>query len=221
MYKFDFSILEKYGQYLFEGLGFTLLVAGPSILVATALGMVLAVMQMSRHRLLRFVTVSFVDIFRTIPVICLLFWIHYVLPILFELRLTAVQSAIIALSLNGAAFACEAFRGALEAIPHTQRQAAHSLGFSSWQSLRYIIFPQAFFATLPSLANVHITVIKTVPVAVVIAVPEVMFRAQELTVQFFRPLELYTGAAVMYVALVLLYSFFMRAVERLQRWEPI
>lgn len=221
MYKFDFSILEKYGQYLFEGLWFTLLVAGPSILIATALGLGLAVMQMSKKRVVRFFTVSFVDIFRTIPVICLLFWVHYVLPILFDLRLTSVQSAIIALSLNGAAFACEAFRGALEAIPGTQQQAAHSLGFSPRQTMRYIVFPQAFFATLPSLANVHITIIKTVPVAVVIAVPEVMFRAQELTVQFFRPLELYTGAAAMYVALVLLYSLFMRAVERLQRWEPI
>lgn len=221
MYKFDFSILDTYGQYLFEGLWFTLLVAGPSILIATGLGLALAVLQMGKSRLMRFATVSFVDVFRTVPVICLLFWVHYVLPILFDLRLTAVQSAVIALSLNGAAFACEAFRGALEAIPHTQQQAAHSLGFSSRQTLRYIIFPQALFATLPALANVHITIIKTVPVAVVIAVPEVMFRAQELTVQFFRPLELYTGAAAMYVALVLLYTLFMRAIERLQRWEPI
>jgi polar amino acid transport system permease protein len=220
-YRFDFSILERYGPYMFEGLLFTLQVAVPSIILATILGILLASLLMVPHRLVRGFTIVFVDLFRTVPVICLLFWVHYVLPILFGVRLSAVESAVISLSLNGAAFTCEAFRGGLEAIPLTQRQASHSLGFSSTQTLRYVVFPQAFFATLPAVTNVHITIIKTVPIAVVIAVPEVMFRAQELTVQFFRPLELYTGAALLYVGLVIFYTFLMRQLERLRKWEPV
>lgn len=220
-YKFDFRILNDYGVYMAEGLWYTLLVALPSIVIASLLGLALAAASTVPNRSLRFVSAGFVDVFRTVPVICLLFWIHYVLPILLPVRFTSTHSAVIALSLNGAAFACEAFRGALEAIPQTQLQAAYSLGYSRRRAFWEIVFPQAFYATLPALTNVHITIIKTVPVAVLIAVPEVMFRAQELTVQFFRPLELYTGAAVMYVALVLVFTSIMRLVERRRKWEAV
>ncbi len=100
-------------------------------------------------------------------------------------------------------------------------KAAYSLGYSRRRAFWEIVLPQAFYSTLPALTNVHITIIKTVPVAVLIAVPEVMFRAQELTVQFFRPLELYTGAAVMYVALVLVFTSLMRMIERRRKWEAV
>lgn len=220
-YRFDFSILNTYGPYMLEGLLHTLWVAVPSIILSTVIGLVLAILSGASNVVVRRSAITFVDVFRTIPVICLLFWVHYVLPILTGWRFSAAESAIISLTLNGAAFTCEAFRGGLEAISPTQRQASLSLGFSPVQTLRYVVFPQAFFMTLPAVTNVHITIIKTVPIAVVIAVPEVMFRAQELTVQFFRPLELYTGAAVLYVALVIIYTVFMRRVESIRKWEPV
>lgn len=220
-YRFDFSILERYGPYMLEGLLYTLQVAAPSIVLSTLFGVLLAVLSTAPSRFVRGATAVFVDLFRTVPVICLLFWVHYVLPILTGLRLSAIESAVISLTLNGAAFTSEAFRGGLEAIPLTQRQASQSLGFSMIQTLRYVVFPQAFYATLPAVTNVHITIIKTVPIAVVIAVPEVMFRAQELTVQFFRPLELYTGAAALYVGLVVAYTILSRRVEKLRKWEPV
>jgi polar amino acid transport system permease protein len=221
IYHFDFSILGQYGAYLLEGVIPALWVAIPSIIISTVAGIALAVVFTLQNKVLRGATVVFVDVFRTVPVICLMLWVHYVLPIVVGLRLTAIESATIALSLNGAAFICEAFRGVMDSIPETQRQASKSLGFSSLQTLRYVVFPQAVFATLPAVTNVHITIIKLVPVALIIAVPEVMFRAQELTVQFFRPIELYTGAALIYVGLVIAYAYFMRQLEKLRKWEPV
>jgi ABC-type amino acid transport system permease subunit len=109
----------------------------------------------------------------------------------------------------------------MEAIPHTQKQAAFSLGFSQLGTLRHVIVPQAIFATLPPLTNVYITTIKNVTITMIVAVPEVMFRAQELMVQTFRPLELYTGAAVIYIVLIVAFSYGMRAIERMRKWEPI
>lgn len=220
-YTFQFGVLWDNGAYLAWGLWHAWWTSAPSIVLSTLFGLVLAAANLSRFRLVRGVAIVFVDLFRTLPVVVLLIWIHYVLPILGGLNFSATGSSIIALSLNGAALACEAFRGGLQAIPPTQAQAGQSLGFSRWQVLRYVIVPQAFFATLPALTNVHITVIKNVTVTVLIAVPEVMFRAQELTVQFFRPLELYTGAAVLYVALVWGYTVLMRSLERLKKWQPI
>lgn len=220
-YTFQFGILWDYGPYLAWGLWHAWWTSLPSIVFATVLGLVLAAMSLARPKPIRAAAVVFVDLFRTLPVVVLLIWIHYVLPILTGFSFSPTGSSIIALSLNGAALACEAFRGGLEAIPPTQQQAAQSLGFSRAQVLRYVTIPQAMFATLPSLTNVHITIIKNVTVTVLIAVPEVMFRAQELTVQFFRPLELYTGAAVLYVALIWGYTVLMRSLERLQKWQPI
>mgnify|MGYP000946534425 CR=1 FL=1 len=220
-YTFQFGVLWDYGPYLAWGLWHAWWVSFPSIILSTALGVILAALSMSRFAAARWFAVVFVDFFRTLPVVVLLIWIHYVLPILTGLNFSPTVSSILSLSLNGAALACEAFRGGLEAIPPTQAQAAQTLGFSRWQVMRYVTLPQAFFATLPSLTNVHITVIKNVTVTVLIAVPEVMFRAQELTVQFFRPLELYTGAAILYVALIWGYTMLMRSLERLQKWQPI
>lgn len=220
-YTFQFGILWDYGPYLAWGLWHAWWTSFPSIILSTVLGLMLAAMSLSRSRGIHAVSMVFVDLFRTLPVVVLLIWIHYVMPILTGLNLSPTGSSILALSLNGAALACEAFRGGLEAIPPTQLQAAQSLGFSRRQVMRYVTIPQAFFATLPSLTNVHITVIKNVTVTVLIAVPEVMFRAQELTVQFFRPLELYTGAAILYVALIWGYTVMMRSLEKLQKWQPI
>jgi polar amino acid transport system permease protein len=220
-YKFQFGVVWEYGDYLAAGLWHAWWTSFPSILLSTLIGLALAAASLSRLRALRILGVGYVDFFRTVPVVVLLLWIHYVLPILIGVSFSPTVSAILALSLNGAALACEAFRGGLESIPGTQGQAAHSLGFSRWQAFRYVTVPQAFFATLPALTNVHITIIKNVTVTVLISVPEVMFRAQLLTTRTFRPLELYTAAAVLYVGLICVYIAAMRGLEKLRKWQPI
>jgi His/Glu/Gln/Arg/opine family amino acid ABC transporter permease subunit len=220
-YQFQFGVLTDYGAYIAAGIWYTIIVSFFSIVFATVIGLVLASMQITKSKSLKTIAVIYVDVFRTIPVVCLLIWIHYVLPILAGLSFSPTESAIICLSLNGGALACEAFRGGLEAIPPTQRQAAFSLGFSQLGTLRYVIIPQAVFSTLPAVTNVYITNMKNVTVTMIVSVPEIMFRAQEVTVQTFRPLELYTGAAILYVALIVAFSYGMRMLERLQKWEPI
>ena len=220
-YTFQFQVLWEYAPYIAKGVWYTLKISFWSIAWATVIGIVLASVQISKSKALRTAAIVYIDIFRTIPLVCLLIWIHYVLPILARTDFTPVQSAILALSLNGGALASEAFRGGMEAIPHTQSQAALSLGFSHLGTLRYVIVPQAFFATLPPLTNVYITTIKNVTITMIVAVPEVMFRAQELMVQTFRPLELYTGAAIIYIVLIIVFSYGMRLVEKIRKWEPI
>ena len=220
-YQFQWGVLIEWGGYIAKGMWYTVVVSFWSILASTVLGLLLASMHLSKSKIFRVAAVVYVDVFRTIPLLCLLIWIHYVLSIIIHYSFSPVESAILAISLNGGALACEAYRGGLEAIPPTQQQAAYSLGFSQLGTLRYVIIPQAFFSTLPALTNVYITNIKNVTVTMIVSVPEVMFRAQEITVQIFRPLELYTGAAILYVALIVSFSYAMRQIERLQKWEAI
>jgi His/Glu/Gln/Arg/opine family amino acid ABC transporter permease subunit len=220
-YQFQWGVLSEWGLYLTKGMWYTILVSFWSIVFSTVLGLILASMQLSNKRILRTVALIYVDVFRTIPLLCLLIWIHYVFSTITGISFTPVQSAVLSLSLNGAALACEAYRGGLEAIAPTQHQAAYSLGFSEIGTFRHIILPQAFFSTLPAITNVYITNIKNTTITMIVSVPEVMFRAQEITVQVFRPLEMYTGAAVLYVAFIVAFSYAMRMVERLQKWQPI
>jgi len=220
-YQFQWGVLTEWGPYLAKGIWYTIAVSFWSVIISTVLGLVLASMQLSTSRILKTVALVYVDVFRTIPLLCLLIWIHYVLSVITGISFTPVQSAILSLSLNGAALACEAYRGGLEAIPPTQHQAAYSLGFSELGTFRHIILPQAFFSTLPAITNVYITNIKNTTITMIVSVPEVMFRAQEVTVQIFRPLEMYTGAAIIYVAFIVAFSYTMRMIEKLQKWQPI
>lgn len=220
-YQFQFNVIQEYFPYLMEGAWYTIMIGFASIFFSTIIGVILAAIQMSQKKILKIIAIAYIDVFRTIPLVVLLIWIHYVLPIFTGSSFSPVQSAILALSLNGGAMACEAFRGGLEAIPFTQKQASQSLGFSNFQTLRYVIIPQAIYSTLPSLTNVYITNIKNISVTMIISVPEVMFRAQEVMIQTFRPLELYTGAALVYILLIVTFSYLMRGIEKLRRWEPI
>ncbi len=220
-YKFKFNVIAEYAPYLLEGAWYTVKISFVSIAISTVIGLLLACVMVAKSKPLKMVAIVYVDIFRTIPLVVLMIWIHYVLPIVAGTSFTPVQSAIIALSLNGGALACEAFRGGLEAIPFTQQQASFSLGFSYLETLRYVIVPQAIFSTLPSLTNVFITTIKNVSVTMIISVPDIMFRAQEAMIQTFRPLELYTGAALFYVVFIVAFSYAMRFLEKLRKWEPI
>jgi len=220
-YHFQFSVISEYLPYLMDGALFTIRIGFWSILYATLIGLLLASLQMANNRFLKVCTIIYIDIFRTIPLVVLLIWIHYVLPIFLGTSFSPEQSAILAISLNGGAMASEAFRGGLEAIPLTQVQASYSLGFSYLGTLRYVIIPQAIFSTLPPLTNVYITNIKNISVTMIIAVPEIMFRAQEVMVQTFRPLELYTAAAIVYIVLIVAFSYAMRFIEKLRKWEPI
>jgi polar amino acid transport system permease protein len=220
-YQFQWGVLLEWGGYLTKGMWYTIIVSFWSIIFSTFFGLVLASMQISKNKTLKTIALIYVDIFRTVPLLCLLVWIHYVLSIITGISFTPVQSAVLSLSLNGAALACEAYRGGLEAIPLTQNQAAYSLGFSEIATFRHVILPQAFFSTLPALTNVYITNIKNTTITMIVSVPEVMFRAQEITVQVFRPLEMYTGAAILYVLFIVAFSYGMRMIERFRKWQPI
>ena len=153
-YQFQWGVLSEWGPYLAKGMWYTIIVSFWSIIFSTVLGLVLASMQLSKNRTLKTVALVYVDTFRTIPLLCLLIWIHYVLSTITGISFTPVQSAVLSLSLNGAALASEAYRGGLEAIPPTQHQASYSLGFSELGTFRHIILPQAFFSTLPAITNV-------------------------------------------------------------------
>lgn len=200
MYEWSWGVLfsSTFLTGIAYGLFYTLIVSALSLLVGTVLGLVTAILAVWGSRPVRVVSRIYVDFFRTTPFLVQLVWIFYVLPILMGISLSALEAGIVALGLNSGAFLSEIFRGGLVSIARGQHDAAHVLGFSRVQTLRYIIVPQALRRVLPSVANVFISMLKDSSLLSVVAVPELTYQAMQEVARTYRPLELYTGLAVVY-----------------------
>ncbi len=149
----------------------------------------------------------------------MLLWVYYGLPITVGLRLDVFFSAVLALSLCDSAFEAEIFRAGIASITNDQIESARSLGFTSLQSMRYVILPQALRRILPPLVNQFVYMLKVSSLASVIGLQELTRKAQELTVVEYRPLEIYTILILEYLVLIIIVSKVARILERKLRIE--
>ena len=124
------------------------------------------------------------------------------------------QGAIITLAISDSAFTAEIFRAGIQSIARGQTEAAHTIGLNYFQTMRYVILPQALRRILPPLANQFIYIVKMSAFASVIGMQELTRRANEIVVTEYRPLEIYTLLIFEYLILVIIISFGVRWLER-------
>ncbi len=185
------------------GLIVTLQLVALSGLIAIVLGAVLATMFVSPIRWIRALAQLYVDIFRSIPLLALLFFLYYVLGrYTHSLGLTSFSLAVIALALNEAAYVAEVYRGGLRSVPGAQWEAGKSIGLGWWSVFMRIIVPQALPPAMPATLNMIIQLIKNSALASLIAVNEVSMIATILVSETFKPLEVFSVLAVLYLAIV-------------------
>ncbi len=167
------------------------------VIFSYAWGLVLALIRLSRFKTLRWLSGAYIDFFRGLPLLLLLIFIYSGLAIA-GIRLTSLMSAVLALTLCYGAYSAEIFRAGIQAIPKGQTEAAHSLGMTTGQTMRYVIVPQAVKLVIPPLTNEFIAMIKDTALLSVIAVPEILFTAKEKMGVVANPTPL-TVAAIIYV----------------------
>jgi polar amino acid transport system permease protein len=197
-YRFRWDTVWNSLDFLMSGLQMTLFLSAVTLMLAMFLGLVLAGLDMSRWRTLRWIGVSFGEIIRNTPILVQLLWVYYVLPIVFAVRIDAVTALIIGLSIYQASFISEVYRSGIQAVPKGHREAAQVLGLTPAQSFRRIVLPQAIRMTLPPLASNFVQLIKFSSLGAVISVNEITRRGMELSSSTFRPLEIFTFIAVVY-----------------------
>lgn len=197
-YQFRWDAVWNSLDFLMSGLQMTLFLSAVTLLLAMVLGLVLAVLDMSRWRPVRWVGVSFGELIRNTPILVQLLWVYYVLPIVFAVRIEAVTALIVGLSVYQASFISEVYRSGIQAVPKGHREAAQVLGLTPIQSFRRIVLPQAIRMTLPPLASNFVQLIKFSSLGAVISVSEITRRGMELSSSTFRPLEIFTFIAVVY-----------------------
>ncbi len=201
-------------SFLLAGIGLTVGLSVVAIGVSVLLGVLLALSALSNSRPLRLVSRGYVEVFRAIPLLVLLLWVYYGLPMLTGLQFGAFAAGVISLALSDAAFEAEIFRAGIQSVAKGQREAAQTLGLSSRDTFRFVIFPQAIRTILPALGNQFVYVLKMSSLVSVIGLQELTRRANELNVTEYRPLEIYTALVVEYLLLILLTSWGVRRLEK-------
>ncbi|MEH2471417.1 polar amino acid transport system permease protein [Nitrobacteraceae bacterium AZCC 2161] len=197
-YSFRWDIIPRNFGFLAEGIEMTLFLSVVTLVVATALGMVIALMQMSRFRLARIAALTVGEIIRNTPILVQLLWVYYVMPIVFNIQIDALAASILGLLLYSAVFISEVFRAGIATVPAGHREAAQVLGLTPLQSFTRIVGPQAIRSVLPPLAANFVQLIKYSSLASVVSVSEVTRRSMELSSSTFRPLEIFTFIGLIY-----------------------
>jgi len=200
--EFDFAVIADHARFLAYGVGVTLLLSALSGLTSLAAGFALALLRLYGPRWLRLAVILYIDSMRAIPVLVVLVWTFFALPIVTGLTMPPFIAALIGLTVHLAAYAAEIIRAGIESVRPGQTRAALALGMSRPQILRRIILPQAIVRMLPAFGSLLSVTIKDTAIASVIAVPELMRQSETVAGQSFQPIEVYTFAMLVYFVLL-------------------
>ena len=201
-------------KFLLGGIGLTLGLSILSLTASIVVGLLVALPGLAPQPWLRAINRVYVELFRSIPVLVMILWVYYGLPVVIGLSLGPFTAGIVALTLCDSAFEAEVFRGGIQSIEKGQIEAADALGLNYWQKMRLVILPQAIRRILPPLGNQFVYMLKMSSLVSVIGLQELTRRANELTVTVYRPLEIYTVLVGEYLLLILVASWLVRRLER-------
>lgn len=211
---FDFSVITGHWRFLASGVGVTLALALLSGVTSIVAGFVVAMARLYGPRWLKLIVVLYIDSMRAIPVLVVLVWAFFALPIVAGITMPPFWAALLGLTVHLAAYAAEIFRAGIESVRPGQTRASLALGMSQAQIVRRILLPQAVVRMLPSFGSLLSVTIKDTAIASVIAVPEFMRQSETVQGQTFQPIEVYTFAMLVYFVLLFPVT---RGVDRVYR----
>jgi len=200
-------------KFLLSGLTTTIYISIVSIIISIILGLLVAIPSLAKSKFLTYLNIGYVEIVRAIPLLVLILWIYYGLPIMTGISFSPFVSGIIALSISESAFQAEIFRAGINSIKKSQWEAGSSLGLSFFRKLKLVILPQAIKNILPAIGNQFVYVLKMSSLVSIIGIGDLTRKANELVTTTYRPLEIYTFLILEYLVLILVVSYFVRKLE--------
>ena len=191
-YHWDFSTVWRNYDALALGLLGTLKLTAACLSLAIPLGLMLALLRLSKNRFVSGGAVVYIDFFRTAASLVLIFWFFFAFPLLVHLDFTAFTAAFLAIGLQGAAYFAEVFRGGIQSISQGQWEAARAIGMNNAMALRYIILPQAVRRMMPVLFIRATLLLKTTTLASAIAYSDLVYEGFRVSSDTYRPIETFT-----------------------------
>lgn len=183
---------------------------------AFVLGLLLEILRNSKIKMIKHLTSVYISFFRSTPYVTQLFIFYYGLPqVIIPLRAVSAESAlVITIAMNSSAFIAETIRGGLLSVDKGQKEAALSIGMSSFDMMKEIILPQAFVASLPSLGNAFVGMIKSTTVGFTIGVVELLSQAKIMGAASFNFFESYVAAGIVYWLIIIVIDHLQKIVEK-------
>ncbi len=197
---FNFRIIWEYMPFFMEGLRNTFLISGLSIILALIMGIVACACRLSDSRLLRGISITYIESIRSTPLLVQIYFFYFGLPTL-GLRIPEIQTGILALMLNSGAYIAEIIRAGISSVSTGQIEAGIASGLSYVQRMRFIILPQALGITVPPLLGQAIVLVKDSSLLSLISVMELTRCGQTLTSERFMPAEAFFTVAFFYLCI--------------------
>ena len=213
-YEFDWFYVKKGFPQLIEGLWLTLELTLWANAIGLVLGFVVAIGSLTKVKAIVWPLTAYIEFFRCTPALIQLVWFFFCIPILFNVWWSAEFMGILALGLNLAAFNAEAYRAAIQAIPHAHTDASTALGLNVFQRIIHVILPQALILALPVLITNGIGIFQQSALVALISVEDLMYQGRYISTQTFRPIETLTTVALIYFAVSFPVSQAVTLIER-------
>lgn len=219
MYDFDWSSVANGLPFLASGMLLTLRLLVTAVAGGIVIGTLLALMRLSRLRLLSTVAGTYVNFFRSVPLVLVIFWFYFLVPLMLRGITDSpvvgpLYSALVAFTLFEAAFYCEIIRAGIQSIPRGQAAAAYALGMSYAQAMRHVILPQAFRNMVPLLLTQSIILFQDISLVYVIGLSDFLGVAAKIGQRDGRLVELYLFVAAVYFVICLAASWLVRHLQR-------
>lgn len=214
------SIIQSYGIMLISALLKTLQLCLLSLVFAMIIGLIFALCNVARNRVLNAIGTIYVDAVRGVPLIVLAYFIYFGVPSgvqalgFSDFRLTALTAGIIALSMNCGAYMAEIIRAGIESVDKGQMEAARSLGLSYGAGMRHVVLPQAIKTMIPSIINQFIITLKDTSILSVIGFPELTNVGKTIMGNTFKSLEAWAIVGIMYLVVIVTLSKVSKKIER-------
>lgn len=207
----NFELIEHALPMLLVGAGVTIEITAVSVAIGFLIGLFVGIARICQVKILRIIATIYADCIRGTPLLVQIFLIYFALPIVTGQRVEPFVAAVATCGINSGAYVSEIFRAGIQAIDVGQMEAGRSLGLSWWQTMYYVILPQAVRNILPPLGNEFIAMLKDSSLVSVIGFEELTRRGQLIIAQTYGSFEIWTTVAILYLIMTL-------AISRVVAW---
>lgn len=213
----DFSVVSTNLQPLLKALWVTIRITLLSIVTGTLMGVLLALGRFVDNVFVRAVTRIIIEIFLALPVLVIIIWLYFCLPLInSHFLLSGETAAVVGLGLSLGAFVAQIVRTGIQIVPVGQMEVAYCTGLTKFQAVRFIVLPQALRQMWAPLLGQYITCYKMSTLASVVTVSEILHTGNSIIAQTYRPLEVYTGIAGIFLLTLLPVNYLAQRLESLQ-----
>ena len=213
MGEFDFQVIEASLPFLWQGLQISLMLTGLAMVGGIIFGTLLALMRLSRFRSLSLVAATYVNLLRSIPLILVIFWFYFLVPLAIGRPIGSFYSALIAFVIFEAAYYSEIMRAGIQSVSKGQVSAGQASGLNYWQIQWHIVLPQAFRNMIPILITQGIVLFQDTSLVFVVSLRDFMTASSIVAKAEGRLVEMYVFAAFVYFVFCFAGSYFVRRLK--------